>query len=114
MASKLGKRKRRDHVDDSIVEEFSQDVANVQLYIVFRQHFEAKFEPLTEPSQEHRPEGLVQGIVSSDEDDLDWEGLSDQDTIAKVQIVEHTTIAGTKKVDLPKEELKGFMVRPPS
>ena len=111
MASTLGKRKRRDELPDldsnpgqSVHEDASSELQNL-----FRQHFEAAFEPLEDLKPlRANPE---KNLTASPDSDLesDWEGFSEEEP-ERVEIVHHSN-SHTSKADVSKEEFKTFMVR---
>ncbi|KAK3169271.1 hypothetical protein OEA41_008654 [Lepraria neglecta] len=111
MASTLGKRKRRDELPDldsnpgqRVHEDSSSELQNL-----FRQHFEAAFEPLEDLKPlRANPENIVTASPDSDLES-DWEGLSEEET-ERAEIV-HYSNSHKSKADISKEEFKTFMVR---
>lgn len=110
MAPNLGKRKRRAQVAEADVinvQPRNDEVATV-LQARLRQHFEEAFEPLEVDQPPPANLSIGEGEMSSDNDDDDWDGLSENDEEA-TQII-HQSKLGSLKVDVPQEELKTFMV----
>lgn len=110
MASILGKRKRRDELPDldSNPGQHVHEDSSSELQNLFRQHFEAAFEPLEDLKPlRANPENIVTASPDSDLES-DWEGLSEEETEG-AEIV-HYTNSHTSKADVPKEEFKTFMV----
>ena len=107
MIAILGKRKRRDRLEDVRKEDLRNSDANHQVQALFQQHFEAKFRPLT--GLPIPPQPTEKADSSTDNGGSDWEGLSDHDDVLKVQIVEHINSKTTEE-DIPKDELRTFMV----
>ena len=103
----LGKRKRRDQLEDASAVTLGDGSLSKNLQALFQQHFEAKFEPLAGLACLRQAERSVEH--PTEEDDSDWEGISNHDDIHSVEIVEHTSL-DVAKVDVPKQELKMFMV----
>ena len=104
----LGKRKRRDRLEGACQVNSRDKSPNKELLALFQQHFEATFEPLKGISSSLQAEKSVEH--STEEDVSDWEGISDYDADDHiVEIVEHTSL-DVAKVDVPKQELKMFMV----
>jgi len=112
----LGKRKRghaavpRQSLHDVEAEEVTNTSNALDL---FKQYFEAKFEPLLQ-------EPGLQQASSTDEDGFeekgqsetsDWSGLTENDTgVDEVQVIEHTVVSGAT-AEPGASEGKSFMVR---
>ena len=104
----LGKRKRRDQIGlgDSSAGT-SRDENAADLHARFRNHFEARFEPL---------EGIalsikdVEAEVQESTTDLDseWEGLSDVEDHGGPQVIHHE-ISQAAEIEAPTNELRAFM-----
>ena len=77
---------------------------------LFRQHFESRFRPLKGlPSSRLKcPEADEETPESQSESD--WEGVSDEGYGKPVEVVEHSISTGVKRAEVPREELKTFMV----
>ena len=113
MTSLLGKRKRRDSVELSTIDEVSEDetVRLARLQETLKQHFELSFAPLPDLG----PVYSVDDDVSISSDDgrgsiTDWDGLSESDSGA-VQVVEHDVLPMSTSEE-SQSELKAFMVFP--
>ena len=109
MALLSGRRKRRNDINlqnqTGSASETSQTGEFDQL---FRQHFEAQFNPL-EISRRRQGESTPEAVLHiSDEAESDWEGLSDGDR-DEPPIVHHLQSDYTT-VDVPNGDFKGFMV----
>ncbi|KAI9878397.1 MAG: hypothetical protein M1830_001027 [Pleopsidium flavum] len=78
----------------------------------FRRHFEAQFQPLIEQKSSILFKPAVEYV---EEDESDWEGISNNDENVKVEVVKYPAPEGVKRAEVPKEELKEFMTaKPPS
>ena len=108
MAVILGKRKRRDQLDDQVTGQVNS--TDEQLQALFRQHFEAQFRPLKGLLSKETKESTPDLTKSQDSEDSEWTGLSGNDSDGNVQVIEHTAFTGAKRADVPREELKIFMV----
>lgn len=109
----LGKRKRAEHVVASRPTEATRNDSldeNGDLQALFRQHFESRFKPLEELPSRQRKKLVASEESPDDQSDSDWEGLSDGSIEQQVEVVEHTISTGDKRADVPREELKTFMV----
>lgn len=76
---------------------------------IFKRHFEAQFQPLPDGqplvvSNEPTESDLDQDEIS------DWDGISTDESRARVEVVEYTLPNKAERAELSKEELKGFMV----
>ena len=110
MALKLGKRKRREELLDEDVTPgrlLNKDNAS-DFHNILRRHFEAAFEPLPDhqalpaATTKFDPEGSEAGSES------DWDGISEGQSDS-AEIINHAK-SGLLKAEVPKEELKTFMV----
>lgn len=110
MTAILGKRKRRNQLDDHTIERVNS--TDQQSQALFRQHFEAQFRPLEGPPSIETKEPTPDLTKSEDSEDWEWTGLSDNDGGANIQVIEHTATTGAKRADVPRKELKTFMVIP--
>ncbi|MCJ1476878.1 hypothetical protein MMC13_005547 [Lambiella insularis] len=109
MAPILGKRKRRTHIDISVLTKHD-DVSAEQMQALLRQHFESKYKPLkTIPRKRPAHSAASNTLTLSDGEESAWEGLDDDESAREVQVIEHTTHFGAQRADVPKEELKAFM-----
>lgn len=76
---------------------------------LFRQHFEASFEPLDELClASSKPKAIE---AQSDDTESEWEGISDERPV-KTQIIEFHG-SEMSKTNISRDELKTFMVRFP-
>jgi hypothetical protein len=112
----LGKRKR-DHAAvprQSLHEVEAEEVTRTSNALdLFKQYFEAKFEPLLQ-------EPCLQQASSADEDGFeeegqsetsDWSGFAENDTrVDEVRVIEHTVVSGAT-AEPGASEGKYFMVR---
>jgi hypothetical protein len=112
----LGKRKR-DHAAvprQSLHEVEAEEVTRTSNALdLFKQYFEAKFEPLLQ-------EPCLQQVSSADEDGFeeegqseasDWSGFAENDTrVDEVRVIEHTVVS-TAAAESGASEGKYFMVR---
>jgi hypothetical protein len=112
----LGKRKR-DHAAvprKSLQEiEFEEAANTTNGTDLFRQYFEAKFEPLPQ-------ETLIVQAANADEDEVgddsqseasDWSGFTEKDTgVEEVRVIEHTVVSEVT-AESGASEGKYFMVR---
>ena len=113
-AAILGKRKRQDRLkanEESRAPQQDDNDSIEQRYILFRQHFESRFAPL-EKSLSTETQVSTPDLTNSSEDaeESDWAGLSDENDEADIQVVDYST--AEKRAEVPKAELKTFMVRP--
>ena len=110
MAQDLGKRKRRDQVNDlGTTRESTAEDESSDLQALFRQHFESTFEPL--PGS-FAPPPLFPDLdtkASDEEPESDWDGFS-EDGEDNTEAV-HYAISTQSKVNVSKDEYKTFMVR---
>ena len=110
MASALGKRKRRDQINDFDANNASilhEDSANMQA--LFRQHFESAFEPLPGTFARSHLDHDIDSEPSEREPEPDWDGFSDHSE-EHAETVNHATHASSKG-GISKDEYKTFMVR---
>lgn len=110
MAPTLGKRKRRDELADENDNpgESAKDQSTNELQNLLRQHFEAAFEPLEEFQPETHIADITQADTSESEAISDWSGFSEDDGDG-AEVIYHSN-SRTSKADVPREELKTFMV----
>lgn len=107
----LGRRKHRGQIlateSDKRLKLDGKEPSKVQA--LFRQHFEATFEPLEKfcLSSSHQEAIEIQPDLTESE----WEGISDEEQV-KTQIIEFHG-SEMSKTDISKDELKTFMVRFP-
>lgn len=103
-----GKRKRRDLVDQGLNLAPSQEyVDSKHVQVLFKQHFESKFEPLPIAHTKFIQATDTGEAEVTDESISDWGGISDDED--RAEIVQHT-ISKSCKADVPTEEVKSFMV----
>ena len=82
------------------------------LQALFRQHFESRFKPLEGLPSPPLKRPIASEESLDDQSDSGWEGLSDGGVDEQqVEVVEHTMSTGVKRAEVPREELKTFMVR---
>ena len=112
----LGKRKRdhaavpRQLLHDVGVEEVTNTPNALGL---FRQYFEAKFEPLLqEPVLQQASSADEDGFEEEDQSETsDWSGFAENDTrVDEVQVIEHMVVSGTT-AESGASEGKYYMVR---
>ena len=110
MASTLGKRKRRDQIPDTEIDQKSNpDDTHSNLQAFFRQHFESTFEPLPGSMT---PPSLVHSIETKQSDgelESDWNGFSDHDDEECAETVLCTSSAPSR-ADISRDECRTFMV----
>ena len=105
----LGKRKRRDEIEDYNVSEMREpEGIEVDLQTLFQQHFEAEFQPLESLYLPIKQQELVRSPSPSEEDISDWDGLPDEDGHGP-EIVE-LGLSSASNAEPATEELKSFMV----
>ena len=109
----LGKKKRVERVVASRTTlTTSKDSLNEDgdLQALFRQHFESRFKPLEglPPQRLKRPQ--AEDESPEDQSHSDWDALSDGQDEKQVEVVEHIISKGGKRAEVPREEIKTFMV----
>ena len=104
----LGKRKRNVLNTVELSSGYPTSGSQEDLQDVFKRHFEAQFQPL--PNQASLVISKPTIALAQDTDSSDWDGLSSDDETEGIEVVEYTAPTNVEKVDVPKEELKGFMV----
>jgi len=111
MTPTSGKRKRKDQLteSDAITGQSPNDEVIVTLQALFRQHFETSFEPLEVAKTLQAKGNTAANDISSDDIISGWSGLSEEDDEAS-QITYHSH-PRSSRADIPREELKTFMVR---
>ena len=109
----LGKRKCRDLIakPDSTNAADHSTSTDADLQALFRQHFEAKFKPLPQAFQKASQQPQTT-LIDSEEpsNESDWSGLSDGGNDNSVEVIEHTNSTGAKRIEVPRNEIKTFMV----
>ena len=107
----LGKRKRRNQIlaSDSDAESRPDQGASQRLQDLLQQHFEAKFKPLEGSDHHVHKQQHVRAQPPEDDAQSDWTGISEGDGKEPAQVVHYDT-AENSSIDVPKEELKIFMV----
>ena len=106
----LGKRKRRSElVEDSVDSQQSLNEQSTSgLQNLFRQHFEAAFEPLDNLDLLPNNADIIETDSSGSESGADWNGFSeDEDNGA--ELIYHSNSSKSRE-DVPREEFKTFMV----
>ena len=109
----LGKRKCRAQIpnlDSNAKSKFDGDVTE-HLHDLLQQHFESKFKPLEGSNQKVHKQQCVITQLSQDktESGSDWAGISEEEAEESPQVV-HYHMSQSLRADVPKEELKKFMV----
>ena len=110
MAPALGKRKRRDQINDVGTDNVStvhEDSASLQAF--FRQHFESTFEPLPGTLVHSHLVHNIDSETSDRELESDWGGFSDRSEEQAETV--HCATHPSSKADISKDEFKTFMVR---
>lgn len=105
MASFLGKRKRRDEVFACDKPEDNPAEVSAKFKALLQQHFESKFEPLPQIQATHIDTG-----GSDEEPESNWSGLSDDHISEDTAVIYAPPEAAEPDTDIPREELKQFMV----
>ena len=113
MAPTTGKRKRGEALADPSHDSESPlgECSSIKAQALFQQHYEARFLPLEDfGPQQNTANDIGPDTVSDDiESGSEWEGFSEGDE-PRADVVQYTTSA-LSRVDIPKDELKTFMVR---
>ena len=110
MAHKLEKRKRREEVVDEDVTSgqlLDEDTAS-EMHNILRRHFEAAFEPLADHHVLPAAATNIDADGSEVESGSDWDGISEGQSDS-AEVIIHAK-ASLSKAEVPKEELKTFMV----
>lgn len=110
MALKLEKRKRREELIDEDVtpgQLLDKDTAS-EMHNILRRHFEAAFEPLAEHNALPAAASSIDADGSEIESGSDWDGISEGQSDS-AEIINHAK-SSLSKAEIPKEELKTFMV----
>lgn len=104
----LGKRKRKGQAiareSDERLKLDGKESSNLQS--LFRQHFEASFEPLDKLCIASSEQEAIE--AQSDVTESEWEGISDEEQV-KTQIIEFHG-SEMSKTNILRDELKTFMV----
>lgn len=110
----LGKRKRRDQVlsTGADADPRTDAEASQHLRALLQRHFETKFAPLDASHQAVYKRQDVSVQSSNDETESDWTGISEEENEEPAQIVRYQSLQ-CSRIDVPKEELKMFMVWAP-
>ncbi len=110
----LGKRKRRDQVLSigADADPRTDTEASQHLQSLLQQHFEAKFKPLEASHQAVYKRQDVKVQPPNDETESDWTGTPEEEDEEPAQIVRYQLLQRSR-IDVPKEELKMFMVWAP-
>lgn len=106
----LGKRKRRGQILATKSDESPKldGKESSKLQALFRQHFEASFEPLDKFCLSNKQEAIE---AQPDFTESEWGGISDEEQV-NTQIIEFHA-SEMSKTNISKDELKTFMVRFP-
>lgn len=110
MALKLGKRKRREELIDEDIKPgqiLKKDNAS-EMHNILRRHFEAAFEPLADHQPLPAATTNIDPEGSEAKSESDWDGISEGQSDS-AEIINHAN-SSLLKADVPKEELKTFMV----
>ena len=110
MGLKLEKRKRREELTDEDVapgQLLDKDTAS-EMHNVLRRYFEAAFEPLAEHHALPAATTSIDADSSEVESGSDWDGISEGQSDS-AEIIDHAK-SSLSKAEVPKEELKTFMV----
>ena len=105
----LGKRKRADQLQDKVNPPKQPNDAAAQLHNILRQNFELRFAPIEPLSPKEAEEPIPDLTNSEGSEESDWAGFSDDNNDANVLVIEHTASI-SRRAEVPKEELKTFMV----
>lgn len=104
----LGKRKRRDELNDPEDAELGSNGDNIDLQTLLRQHFETKFRPLVPTSLPAKVPTVARSQSASEGETSDWDGLSEEEH-NEPEVIE-LEASWTSSEDIPIEELRSFMV----
>ena len=104
----LGKRKRRDELEDPEDAGLGSNGDNVDLQTLLRQHFETKFRPLVPTSLPVNIPTVARSQSTSEGEISDWNGLSEEEDNGP-EVIE-LEASRTSSDDVPTEELRSFMV----
>lgn len=104
----LGKRKRRDELNDPEDAELGSNGDNIDLQTLLRQHFETKFRPLVPTSLPAKVPTVARSQSASEGETSDWDGLSEEEH-NEPEVIE-LEASWTSSEDIPMEELRSFMV----
>ena len=110
MALKLEKRKRRKELIDEDVtpgQLLDKDTAS-EMHNILRRHFEAAFEPLADDHALPAAATSIDADGSEVESGSDWDGISEGQSDS-AEVINHAK-SSLSKAEVPKEELKTFMV----
>ncbi|KAI7354439.1 hypothetical protein KC354_g11140 [Hortaea werneckii] len=115
MATSIGKRKRRDDVEDS--KHSSSDDDDIRAR--FQKAFEAKFKPLEVNEKPQKDAALEQQVAQEDEqddsddlEDSDWSGLSEEEN--GVEVVSHAEAKPTDDIARQRGAKSFMSSKPPS
>lgn len=102
----LGKRKR-----SALNNAMASSASQADLQEIFKRHFEAQFQPLPDQQPLVASKQPTEADLVSDEENSDWDGISTDGEALSIEVVEYTAPTKAERAELPKEELKGFMVK---
>lgn len=105
----LGKRKRREELNDPEDAELGSNGDDVDLQTLLRQHFETKFRPLVPISLPAKTPTVTRSQSASEGEISDWDGLSEEENY-KPEVIK-LEASWTSSDDFPTEELRSFMVK---
>jgi hypothetical protein len=110
-------KRKRDHAAvprQSLHEAEAEEVTNTSNTLdLFKQYFEAKFEPLLqEPDLQQASSANEDGFEEEGQSETsDWSGFAENDTrVDEVRVIEHTVVSGAM-AESGASEGKYFMVR---
>ena len=104
----LGKRKRREQIEDNDINSRNHEHIDY-LQTILQQHFETKFEPLL-LGNEHSKASPPASESETNDDEYGWSGFSEEEEGTDAKIVDHQAMNATS-MQLSKSERKYFMVR---
>ena len=112
----IGKRKRDATVlvrqPEKRAPDTTGDAADGDAQAIFRQYFEAQFNPIEKDEVKQVMVSVASGSNAEEdeeEEESDWEGISELDGEEQVQIVEHASTRGLRD-ETERLEKKAFMV----
>ena len=105
MAVSIGKRKREQDDESSIESSDGEDTMRA----CFEKAFEAKFTPLPPSEKVKQPvQDIEVDMLSDESDDLEWDGLSDDE--GQIEVIKHDLTQPDDYLDEMRER-RSFMVQ---